>query len=121
MAEAIGIDIESILRKIDRKTTPRAGPTQCKLWTGAKRNNGHYGYMTNKCCNYENQPKFISIHRLVYLLHHLDQFHGFSQPYFNAQGHILSKMDLSIYQSMCTVNQLAMREQRVVRYMNFTG
>lgn len=107
------IDVEEILRKIHRKTVLREGPAQCRLWTGATRCNGHYGYMTNPFHQYENQPKFTYVHRLVYLLHHIDHYPGFFLPSVNAQGHNLHVSHLC-HTSLCiSANHLCLEPQHV--------
>ena len=76
---------QPIIRKINENCENNCGRYGCLLWKGATFS-GRYGRMRNPFYKHANQPAYMRIHRLVYLLHHIDEFSDFIVPKTDTNG-----------------------------------
>ena len=67
------IDIPAILSKISSHCDTPVGMYGCAIWRGGTYD-GFYGKMRNPLSFLMNQPEYMRVHRLVYLLHNITHF-----------------------------------------------
>ena len=80
------VDYENIWRRIRSRSSAPDGPYGCVMWRGAKEHRGVYGVMVNPFALLAGQPRKVSIHRLVYVLHHRERFPGGVLPTRDPDG-----------------------------------
>jgi len=80
------VNVKSILEKIYDHCDADYGRFGCMIWKGATFS-GRYGRIRNPFARFHNQPSFVRTHRLVYLLHHIQEYSDLSLPHFDAHGH----------------------------------
>ena len=112
MAQGQNINVQSILEKIIKKSTPPQGLHGCTIWRGATCNRGLYGQMRNPCMIYTNTAT-VTVHRLVYLLHKLEDYPDYNLPHFDVGGEALHVSHIC-HNSLCTnIHHLCFERQSI--------
>ena len=93
------IDIPAILARLYDKCDKPTGRYGCILWRGATYD-GLYGKMRNPMSSLYDQPRYIRVHRLVYLLHNISDFKSLKLPREDSAGNPLDVSHIC-HNSLC--------------------